>query len=96
MRRWRVLSGLQIRAVGRKGVYAASGTRSLMRRWRVLSAYKPSRRPDKAFTPHPASQYRSYMRRFRSHRPGLTAPDRLCVFSAVTGVLIIQRFDPEF
>ncbi len=67
-----------------------------MRRWRVLSGLQTGRRPDKAFTPHPASQYQILHRRFRSHRPGLTAPDRPARLHAVTGVLIIQRFDPEF
>ncbi len=38
---------------------------------------------------------RSYMRRFRSHRPGLRHQIVLRVFCAVTGVLIIQLLTPN-
>ncbi len=61
-------------------------------------------------TPHPSplpkgrgdglvqrlGDYQILHARFRSHRPGLTAPDRPARLLRVTGVLIIQRFDPEF
>ena len=38
---------------------------------------------------------RSYMRRFRSHRPELTAPSS-GVFRTITGVVIVQRFHAKF
>ncbi|ESS91214.1 hypothetical protein L343_3480 [Escherichia coli CE549] len=55
MRRWRVLSGLQIRAVGRirrsRCIRHPEPDATLAR---LIRPTNPSRRPDKAFTLHPA------------------------------------------
>ncbi len=67
-----------------------------MRRWRVISGLQTEPYADKAFTPHPASQYQILHAPLSSHRPGLTVPDRLVRLQHRHGVLIIQRFDPEF